>query len=592
MYATIGTVTASPESAPTPLAWSLGQGLLVGAIRAVIVALAMGAAFAWIGWPVAGAALAVAVTGVEAWARRREQSPRTILLAAAWAALLGAFAVGWGFLQGIYATQLWRSGSPEEARAAVVVAYRGIYDPERRKDALWKEVLPWLERHREGDPRTPLIVLAAASALLLAARLARHRPFAFRGGPYLRAALSPVALPLLGILVTLVPSHFLLNERLLWLLVQLWGVQPREHAAAQAALALTFLAGALLPLSAALADLAARRPRGEAPGTRPGPWSARLLLAALVVVWLGFVTIPARAWPTSREEALAGVAGGDPLGRAGAMADLAKLELDPADLEVREVACRGTEDESPLVREKAFLLLRRLADLRELEPRIRAGVLDDDPAVHRAAARLLVALPRERALEIVRAALGSTVAGIRCRGLALAQDFCLRPELLERVLAAFDDPDPDVRRTALGAGWTIGYEPRFFASARRLLSDPHSGVRSAALEVISFRANDLAEVPGIERALGSTDPTERAAALDAVANLVDTDDEEVTIPLILRELERDLEGGSATLPAAQALRNAGPAAASAVPALRALLQRPLSPVQREVIQDAIAALGQ
>ena len=573
-----------------PLAWSLGQGLAVGAIRALVLALAMGGAFAWVGWPVAGAALAVASTAVEAWARRREPGTRTLLLAGAWSALLGAFAVGWGFLQGIYFTVLWRTGSLSEAREGVLVAYRGVYDAALRKAALWKEVLPWLQRD-EGDPRTPLLVLAAAAGVVLIARLLRHRPLAFRGGPWVRGALSPVALPLLGLLPTLLVSTVLLRERLVGLLAEVcFGVSTWQHATEQAALALALLAGFALSLAGSVGDLAARAPRGEPSGSPPGPWSWRLLLPALAALWLGFVTVPARGWPSARDEALARVARGDAVTRATALEELRKLHRTGDDPEVLAAGREAVRDPDPLVRAAGFELLRLVAPRDEFEALVRAWALEPDPALRSLAWHNAYVLDEEEAAAMTRAALGGAQAELRADALGQGAPGLPREERLRALVDGFADPDPLVRRAALEGTWQIDHagHAALRDGVRRLLADPDPGVRRVAPWALPAVTGSVREVPELEEMLASPDPKEHATAVEVLARLT-VRDPAGALSRLLVELEREL-AADAELHAAEALGQVGVTAADAVPRLRALLQRDLRPDQREAIEAAIRAI--
>ena len=581
--------TPTPPSAPQ--AWSLRQGLLVGLVRAVVTSAALGVVFGRVGWPVAGAALGAATTAVEAWARRRQAGRWTLLLAAAWTALAGAWAVGWGQLQGIYAVALVRSGSPGEARTTALAAVRGLADARWREDGLWYEALPWLERSG-ASPRTPLLILAVAAGLTALLRLARHAPWGPRQAAWARVLGSPLVLPPLGLLLALLTVQAVEREALpaLTWRVLVGGVAKGDKDHLLAAFGLALLAGFMLPLAASLSDLAARRPRGADEAPPPGPWAARALLPALLGLWVGMVTVPARGWPSTREEGLTRARQGTTLERVAGL-ELLRQHVDLEDVDVQELAFACARDDEPAVRAAALQLLAAApfrADIWELE---HTAALDPDPGVRACAWMGLrwghgVERQEEVRQLLVSRALVHADPGVRADAYQQMDLFSQRG-LSNWIRHGVKDPVPAVRAAAI-AGlhgvWEEEERAGLVALARGLVqSDPDPRVRRNALEAGSTLVRSLDEMPELRAELGSADPVLRGIAAWGLVNVAWSDERAA---LLLAE--EVLAGGWQH--AAEPLCTTGRTAAAALPRLRAKLAASRDPGEREALERVIDAL--
>lgn len=586
-----------PASAPVlaepplgaPLAWGLWQGIGVGLVRAAIVSAALTAVFGWVGWPLAGAALGASTGAVEAWARRRVPGRRTALLAGAWTALAAAWAVGWGQLQGIYLVALVRTASPGQARDTAQAAYRGLIDVRWREPGLWYEALPWLKLSG-ASPRTPLLILAVAAGLTALLRLGRHLPFGSpRWNACTRVAGSPVVLPPLGLLLAVLTVQAF--EREAWPAL-VWRVLVGEAAKGDkdhllAAFGLALMSGLGLPLAASLADLVALRPAGAQEVHPPGRWAARLLAPAAIGLWVALLTLPSRAWRSTREEGLWGATHGSALERVIAF-ELLRTWVDLDDDEVREMALASLHDSEPAVREAAVRLLAAGPRTGPVWAALQGAALDRDAAVRGAAWDVLRWTHDPARAEDVRRlltqrALDHPDPGVRGDAYMRVEDLLDEDVVMSWLQRGARDRSAAVRARvaeALDGDWDEAERVQAVRLARGLLADQDPRVRSFALASAADSIRRLEELPELRGAiLGLPNiPIDRAAGSMLALSFRDPAAAELMAQGILAGRWRELTPELSLAPGL---------VSPWLPQLRVACARSKDPQERQALQELI-----
>ena len=184
------------------------------------------------------------------------------------------------------------------------------------------------------------------------------------------------------------------------------------------------------------------------------------------------------------------------------------------------------------------------------------------------------------------AALRSPEATIRCMAATLLGRTTMEGAGPALVALVDDDPDPDVRATALNALATLGGPPTAAAAAEACLADRHPQVRVAAIRVLGTIVHDPAEIqaiPRIDDLALDPDPSVRAATAWLFGTMdLDADAEAIIAALLDGRKEADRVAG---LDALRELKRSVPAGIA-----RLLLTDP-SPRVRAAALKAISAAG-
>ena len=164
------------------------------------------------------------------------------------------------------------------------------------------------------------------------------------------------------------------------------------------------------------------------------------------------------------------------------------------------------------------------------------------------------------------------------RGLGKRRD----PATIDALIVLLDDESPQVRGHAAWALGQIGPPAKSAAEGlAKLFGDSHQGVRRQAVQaMISIRPGPKVGVPLFVKLMKDSDPGVQMRVLQAVAEAGEN-----AVPAMIEALDTD-----AAYWACVVLRDIGPAAKAAVPALTKALGDPRPEIRREAIL-ALAAIG-
>jgi HEAT repeat protein len=204
------------------------------------------------------------------------------------------------------------------------------------------------------------------------------------------------------------------------------------------------------------------------------------------------------------------------------------------------------------------------------------GTRDPEPGVRRLALEMLAWLPQAGGEVVVRERLEDEDAGVRLAALH-AVGRSQTPEALPTALRLLDDDDAHVRAAAADVVATCSDGGIEVADRlRSLLVDPDAGARVHAAEALVRIANDPEAIAVLEVTAKSPNFEDRAAALDALADVR-------LRPDLVADALRD-EHPAVRAAAARALANFG-AEAATQPLLAALADN--DPGVREALTDAL-----